>query len=154
AGEAVRDFLAQQTANSRYWPSDAEMLEELPKVRLYGNVRQNRIKEVLSAGEKHMRTKQHEDVSLPTKLVIEHVMPRAWRHHWDEEPKLAPDAAAARDRHVDTIGTLALISQPLNGTLSNRPWTNAESSDLSHGGEAGLGKQSLLAKYSLLVLSK
>ncbi|MDO8147503.1 DUF262 domain-containing protein [Isoptericola sp. b515] len=154
AGQAVRDFLTQQTANSRYWPTDVEMVEQLPKVRLYGNVRQNRLKEVLSAVEQHLRTKQHEDVSLPTKLQIEHVMPRAWRHHWDEDPKLTPEDAAARDRHVDTIGNLTLISQPLNGTLSNRPWTDAESSDLSAGGHAGLGKRSLLAKYSLLVLSK
>ena len=46
------------------------------------------------------------------------------------------------------------MSKSLNGSLSNRPWSDADSSGLTTGGEAGLGKRSLLDKFSLLVLSK
>ena len=47
------------------WPTDADMLSSLPDVRLYGNVRQSRLRVVLAAIEKQLRTERHEDVTLP-----------------------------------------------------------------------------------------
>lgn len=102
-----------------------------------------------------LRTQRHEAVAIPPKLQVEHVMPKAWRSHWDPEPKLSPNAAAERDKLVNTLGNLTLVTQDLNGTLSHRPWTDAEAGTITATGEnAGLGKRSLVDKYSLLVLSK
>ena len=81
-------------------------------------------------------------------------MPQTWQTHWNPEPRLTPDQAAERDQRIQTLGNLTLIAKCLNGALSNRPWTDTEASSLTAGGDAGLGKRSLLAKYSLLVLSK
>jgi hypothetical protein len=39
---------------------------------------------------------------------------------------LGPEAAAERDRMVNTLGNLTLITRSLNGSLSNRPWTDEE----------------------------
>jgi hypothetical protein len=74
-------------------------------------------------------------VSLTAGLEIEHVMPRGWRTHWDPPPKLNPDAAAWRDKHVNTIGNLTPVEKSLNGSLSNRPWTNAEAAVLTESGK-------------------
>jgi hypothetical protein len=54
AGEAIREFLAAQTADARLWPTDADMLGSLPETRLYGNVRQSRLRVVLEAIEKQL----------------------------------------------------------------------------------------------------
>ena len=154
AGDTIRDFLAAQTADARVWPSDQTMNAELPKLRLYGSVRQGRLRVVLEAVEKRLRSQFNEAVALPPKLEIEHVMPQSWQTHWNPEPLLNPQQAAARDHRVQTIGNLTLVAKSLNGALSNRPWTDAEASGFTKGGESGLGKRSLLAKFSLLMLSK
>lgn len=155
AGEAIRDYLAKQTADARVWPTDAYLKAHLPAVKLYGNVRQGRLRVVLEAVERNLRTEMHEDVGLPAGLQIEHVMPRGWRSHWDTVPVLSPEAAAERDHRVNVLGNLTLVTMKLNGSLSNRPWTDAEAQVVSGGGaDAGKGKRSLLDKYSLLVLSK
>lgn len=154
AGEAVRDFLAAQTADSRTWPNDEEMLEVLPKSRVYGNIRQGRLRVVLEAVEHKLRTDRHEQITMHSKLELEHVMPQGWRTHWDPDPGLSPEEAAARDLLVNTIGNLTLVTKSLNGSLSNRPWTDTAAAGLKEGGEADKGKRTLLASYSLLALTK
>jgi hypothetical protein len=154
AGQAVRDFLAAQTADARLWPTDVDVLASLPSVRLYGNVRQSRLRVVFGAIETQMRTERHESVGLPSKLEVEHVMPQAWSH-WDTDPPLPPDEAAARSKRVHTLGNLTLVTDKLNGSLSNRPWTDEEAKVVAPTGkDAGVGKRSLLARYSLLALNK
>lgn len=158
AGEAVRTYLSNQASDARLWPTDADMAAHLPAMRLYGNVRSGRLRVVLEAIEQKLRTDKHEAVALPPKLEIEHVMPQGWRTYWDAT-KLSLEAAAERDRRVNTLGNLTLVTKKLNGSLSNRPWTDAEVSQLPRpeqgkGQDAGKSKRSLIDTYSLLVLSK
>ncbi|GAA1772221.1 DUF262 domain-containing protein [Nostocoides vanveenii] len=154
-GGSVRDYLANQTSDARTWPNDDDMVSGLPTIKLYGNVRQARLRVVLEALELQMRTQRHEAVTIPAKLSVEHVMPQAWRSHWDPEPKLAPEEAADRDKLVNTLGNLTLVTSDLNGTLSHRPWTDSETGQLKTSGEnKGLGKRALLNKYSVLRLSR
>ncbi|PKW26685.1 DUF262 domain-containing protein [Phycicoccus duodecadis] len=154
-GATVRDYLANQTSDARTWPSDDDMITGLPGIKLYGNVRQARLRVVLEALELQMRTHRHEAVTVPPKLSVEHVMPQGWRSHWDPEPKLSPEEAADRDRLVNTLGNLTLVTSDLNGTLSHRPWTDSDTAPLKTTGEnKGLGKRSLLNKYSVLLLSR
>lgn len=88
AGSAIRRFLSEQTAETRYWPSDQEMLTTLPDVKLYGNIRQWRLRVVLGAVEQQLRdqSQKHESMSVPNGLEIEHIMPQGWRTHWDSTP--------------------------------------------------------------------
>jgi hypothetical protein len=62
--------------------------------------------------------------------------------------------AAKRDKYVNTIGNLTLVTKSLNASLSNRPWTDAAAIGLKDGGEVGKGKRTLLDDFSLLVLNK
>lgn len=156
AGDAIRRFLSEQTADARYWPSDQELLATLPDLKLYGNIRQWRLRVVLAAVEQELRKQsaRHEVVELPRGLEIEHVMPQGWRTHWDTTPPLSQEEAARRDKLVNTLGNLTLVTKSLNGSLSNRPWTDIEASGLKEGGEVGKGKRTLIDAFSLLVLNK
>jgi hypothetical protein len=156
AGTKITTYLSEQTADTRYWPSDDQLVAQLPDLKLYGNIRQGRLRVVLGAVEQHLRDQnpKYGAVSLPTTFEIEHIMPQGWRTHWDPEPKLLPEAAAQRDKRVNTIGNLTLVTKSLNGALSNRPWTDAEAEGLKEGGEPDKGKWTLLDGFNLLVLNK
>ena len=43
AGELTVAFLLDQTADSREWPTDTQLIDSVPQSKLYGNVRQNRL---------------------------------------------------------------------------------------------------------------
>lgn len=156
AGEAIRTFLSQQTADTRKWPSDSEFIAGIPQLKMYGSIKQGRIVTVLSAVEEYKRSQssKYGAVTLPARLTIEHVMPQQWRDHWKSNPPLAPLQEAERDKSVHTLGNLTLVTQALNSSLSNRPWTNAEATGLTDGGQPGNGKWSVLDGYNLLVLNK
>jgi hypothetical protein len=154
-GDATVDYLARQTADARAWPSDEQIMKELPDVRLYGNLKQQRLRAILSALELKLRTARHEEVTLPEKLDIEHVMPRGWRIHWGDGVREDAKQSADRDRTINTLGNLTLVTRKLNAALSNRPWTDGEAAVVAPTGkDAGLGKRSLVGRYSVLVLNK
>jgi len=154
-GSGTETFLLEQTAESRVWPTDEELIASVPGSKLYGTIRQNRLCMVLSAVEQKRRSERSEDVSLPTNLQIEHVMPQKWRINWSEGTVDDPIAAAERDRKVHTIGNLTLLTGRLNAPLSNRPWLDSDAAKVaSSGPAAGKGKRSLIDQYSLLVLNK
>ncbi len=155
AGNVTAEFLLSQDAESRAWPTDSETLDQLPGIKVYGNIRQSRLRAVFGAIEQHLRSERHENVTLPARLEIEHVMPKKWQEHWGADVLGDSEAIARRDRLVHTLGNLTLITQKLNGALSNRPWTDREAAEVaSLGKDAGKGKRSRLQRFSLLVLNK
>lgn len=154
-GNMVGGYLAIQTADARLWPTDDELIERIPELRMYANIRQSRLRVVLEAVEQLLRTERHEKVSIDDPLQIEHVMPQGWRKHWDSQPPLDDKAAQVRDRLINTLGNLTLVTQKLNGSLSHRPWTDSHAQTVAATGkDAGQGKRSLLNKFSVLVLNK
>ena len=141
-GEMVESFLSSQTADARRWPDDGEVMGRLPSLGLYGSIRQPRIRLVLEAVEWSMRTDLSEAVALPQGLEIEHLMPRGWREHWGTGIPQDPELVQRRDLRINTIGNLTLVTKKLNGTLSHRPWTDAEAKIVAPKGEhAGKGKR-------------
>jgi hypothetical protein len=154
-GDATVAYLREQSADARTWPTDEALLSELPTVKAYGNIKQQRLRAVLAAVELQLRTERHEEVSLPTKLEIEHVMPQGWRSYWDDGAAKDLEAATRRDHLVNTLGNLTLVTQKLNGALSIRPWTDEAALLVAPTGkDAGKGKRSLLNRYSVLLLNK
>lgn len=123
---------------------------------MYGVINQGRLRVVLAAVEQHLRERsaKYEALTLPTGLELEHIMPQGWRTHWDTNPPLDSQEATARDKRINTIGNLTLVTKSLNGSLSNRPWTDLQAAGLKDGGEPGRGKRSLIDGFSLLVLNK
>jgi hypothetical protein len=154
-GEATVNFLKAQTADARKWPTDLELITELPTIKAYGNIKQPRLRSVFAGIELQLRTQRHENITLPERLAIEHVMPQGWRNHWGADVAGDQEATARREALVNTLGNLTLVTSKLNGALSNRPWTDAEAENVAPSGkDAGKGKRSLLGRYSLLMLNK
>ena len=150
AGDTVEDYLAAQTTDSRFWPTDAMLHDALAHARLYSSLTRPRLRMVLEALEDSMRGPVGEGQPCPRNLSVEHVMPQAWREHWGADIDGDEVAALRRDQVVHTLGNLTLVSDKLNPTLSNRPWADAEAGDRGLG---PTGKRTYLLRHSQLTLN-
>jgi hypothetical protein len=106
-GDDIEAFLARQTADSRYWPDDAELAQELDNLPAYRRLRRGRLRMVLEAIEDHLRGWRDDKQGLGGErvargvLAIEHVMPRKWQLHW---PLSDPTGEDNRDQLIHTLG--------------------------------------------------
>jgi hypothetical protein len=130
AGENVhpttQKYLASQTAESSYWPDDEEVSEELRKIPIYRKLSRSRLRMILEAIEDHARGyhpggKQYSGMRVErNRFWIEHIMPQAWKSAWPAPAGVPPED---RDRRVQTIGNLTLLTDKLNTFISNAAWT-------------------------------
>lgn len=143
----VRELRSSQAATAR-WPSDDEVQARLEQGDLYGYVGQPRVRMLLEACELDMRdSAKTEVVALPAGLSIEHAMPQNWPEHWPVGDGDGAEAAAEnRDAHVDRLGNLTLVTQPLNSSLSDAPWRSTAAEQLS--------KRAELEKRSVLLINQ
>ncbi len=139
ADKIVTDFLKEQKAYSREWPTDHTVADSLESSPLYRLLTRGRLRLVLEGIESLLRSPKAEQPDVPKNLTIEHLMPLSWEANWalsdgvDEEP-----AREYRNRIVHTIGNLTLVNQKLNSSLSNAPWKE---------------KQEALLEYSVMTLN-
>jgi hypothetical protein len=126
AGDVIQGYLAGQRSDSRYWPDDKEVRNELRELLAYRRLSRGRLRMVLEAVEDHMRGWKNGESRLGTervtrsKLAIEHVMPRKWTAHWPKPT--GPNGEAERERLIHTLGNLTLLNGKLNTKVSNGPW--------------------------------
>jgi hypothetical protein len=148
ADEAVVRELRSSHAATVVWPSDDDIRARLQDGDLYGYVGQARVRMLLEACELDVRDPARtEAISIPAGLSIEHALPQSWEDHWplpggDEADQLRLD----REAHVNRLGNLTLVTQPLNTTLTNAPWTKTAASPVS--------KRDELAKRSVLLINQ
>jgi hypothetical protein len=126
AGDVIESYLAGQSGDSRYWPDDEELREELSGLLAYRRLRRGRLRMVLEAVEDYSRGWKNGEAGLGGErvargqYVIEHVMPRRWVTNWPLEPEGLDEAG--RDRIIHTLGNLTLLTGRLNSKVSNGPW--------------------------------
>lgn len=142
--DLIADFLKDQTADSRLWPTDAQVRDAFISLPLYQLLTRARLRMVLEGFEDTLRSPKSEGPVAKGKLTIEHVMPQAWREYWPLSADEAPEAAEVRDRLVQTIGNLTLVTGRLNPALSNCAWAEP----------AEMCKRKGLADHSVLQLNK
>jgi Protein of unknown function DUF262/Protein of unknown function (DUF1524) len=125
ADEAIVRELRSSQANTVIWPSDDQIRPRLERGEVYGYIGQPRVRMLLEACELDIRdTTKTELVALPEGLSIEHALPRSWEENWPTPDSEDPDTVREeREAHVNRLGNLTLVTQPLNGALSNYPWT-------------------------------
>lgn len=108
------------------WPKDDELEQAVLRQPLVGRVGQPKLRMILAAIEEQRRADDVYTQSLMLdvdKLTIEHIMPRSWEKHWplpggaDHEVELTK-----RNREIDTLGNLTLLTARLNAHISNGPW--------------------------------
>ena len=146
AGDVIEEYLKNQPGVARYWPDDAELIRELPPLLAYRRLRRGRLRMVLEAIEDYRRGWVGESAGLGGERVtrhqyaIEHVMPQRWQTHWPFRG--GSDDDAERDRLVQTLGNLTLLTHKLNSGVSNGKW----------GGTAG--KRVALHEHDVLFLNR
>jgi Protein of unknown function DUF262/Family of unknown function (DUF6416)/Protein of unknown function (DUF1524) len=150
AGDTVEMLLANQQADSRYWPDDATLRAALREQPIYKNLTRPRLRMVLEAIEDSLRGPLGEGQPCPRNLTVEHVMPQSWQEHWGADIAGDPVAALRRDGCVQLLGNLTLVTGKLNPTMSNRPWTAQEATSRGLGGD---GKRDYLLHRSQLNLN-
>jgi hypothetical protein len=150
AGDTVERLLANQQADSRYWPDDATLRVALGEQPIYKHLSRPRLRMLLEAIEDSLRGPLGEGQPCPRNLTVEHVMPQGWQEHWGADIAGDPVAALRRDGCVQLLGNLTLVTGRLNPTLSNRPWTGEEAAARGLGGD---GKRDYLLRHSQLKLN-
>jgi Protein of unknown function (DUF1524) len=154
ADQAVLSELRSSSSVSAIWPSDLEVRSRLAQGDIYGYIIQARVRMLLEACELDLRDPaKTEAIPLPGGLSIEHALPQAWEKHWLPEP--GPDLETRKERraaHVNRLGNLTLVTQPLNSALSNAPWASDGTSPISKRHE--LAKRSVLLIISNSALTK
>lgn len=119
------------------WPTDREVAGAFRDNRFYGSIGRPRIALLLSAIDAHLRaTDPHQPFASIdySKLQIEHVMPQSWESNWpimdnglratrNENDPFWVNASDERNRAVNRLGNLTLVTGSFNGHLSNGSWS-------------------------------
>lgn len=127
ADARVVSLLASRTADADVWPSDEQLATDVRTLNFYGS-RKSRIVMVFEAIERQLLTSgKTETVNIGRKSV-EHVLPQGWRAEpgWALPTDLEDPTKAGleRDRLLNTLGNLTVVTWGKNSELSNRPWTD------------------------------
>lgn len=134
----VRTYLLSREGDSSRWPTDQEFTDAIVDAPLYKLLKGTRLRLLLEAFERSLYDKRTENVDLPGRLTIEHIMPQAWQEHWPLGDGAPEEQAQNRNHVVQTIGNLTLLTRELNATESNGPW---------------MVKKSALLRYSKLLMN-
>lgn len=124
----VVEYMAKSTADSTLFPDDSAFETATFGMPLYNRLAQYKVRSILEALDAYSPNAKSEPLPLPPGLTIEHVMPQSWQTHWalSDEDKVDPvteqQAVARRNRLVNSLGNLTLITGSLNPSLSNSDW--------------------------------
>jgi hypothetical protein len=126
-------FLSSRISDLDRWPDDVEWRRSWVMREQYRNARQPRLRYIFEAIEHAKHTSLAEDIVIISALTIEHIMPQKWQPAWQlpgmdglNEQEYGPelsDQIRARNRAVNVLGNLTLMTQALNSTVSNGPFT-------------------------------
>jgi hypothetical protein len=130
--ERVREFLLSSTAESNRWPKDAEFQEAWINQPVYQRLVQRRVRMILEALERRLRTSKSEKIALEEKLTVEHLLPQEWRKHWPLPDGADEAAEQRRERILHTLGNLTLLNRKLNPAVSNSAWKKKRPELLKH----------------------
>jgi hypothetical protein len=131
AGTPVVEAIEQgllDAGDNLMWITDGQVEDAFVGRSFYGVLSQERLRLILGAFDHQMHV-EHPKGEHPTfdynVLQIEHILPQAWRQNWSVEA--ADDTSRAlleqaRDRSVNKIGNLTLVTAPLNPAMSNGAW--------------------------------
>lgn len=128
----LRENLSERNSDIDRWPDDEEWKTAWMSRGQYGAARQTRLNYLFEMIEKELRNERNEDIEIKSALTIEHVMPQKWQENWfipgyedaevDENDPDYWNLVIARNRIVNTLGNLTLLTQKLNSSVSNGPY--------------------------------
>ena len=143
--DVIVDFLSGLSSDSQFWPDDAAVLEAARTLPYYAVLTRRRLRMVLDAIEASMHDPKVGPFADRDRLTIEHVLPQTWGVNWPLPADVDPlEARIERDAASVRVRNLALVTKPLNSSLSNAAW--ASGNDPS--------KRDVLSVYNQYLLNK
>lgn len=131
--ETLIQYLSERTVDTERWPDDTEWRRSWILREQYRSARQPRLRYIFEAIERAKHTPLTEDIIIRSALTIEHIMPQKWQEAWKlpgmehvDEGAYDPEISAqirARHNAVNVLGNLTLMTQALNSTVSNGPFS-------------------------------
>lgn len=125
-GDTVVEFFRTRDADSDFWPDNETMKNAMVTKPYWRRINRRRLKMVFSAIERHLRdTGYSETLEITQTLQIEHIMPQEWGRHWPlpgSEPEEVEEIE--RNRIIDTVGNLTVLTDKLNPSISNSAWND------------------------------
>ena len=123
----LRTALQSLKGESQYWPDDAAFHRAWCHRAIYRGRNSAQVRSLLEALEFSLNATGRQEFNplLENNLTVEHVMPQKWQTHW---PLAASDKTnstdetetiARRERLLQSIGNLTLVTARFNATLSN-----------------------------------
>jgi hypothetical protein len=120
--EAFRELLAAGTGENVDWPDDPTFERAWMEIEAYRDLKPARVEMVLRAIDEGLISSANESITVHGKLTVEHIIPQKWREHWPLPSEVDLDTATdAREAIIHAFGNLTLLTQPLNGSVSNGP---------------------------------
>ncbi len=131
--------LVSLTGESSVWPADQDFATAWTTQHAYSILQNPKMIHVLRRLNQTYQTNKHETITLEGPLTVEHLLPQSWEEHWPlpdgskgltwlELTNATTDdpvaiATRERDRSLQTFGNLTVLTQPLNSSVSNSPWS-------------------------------
>ncbi len=135
-------LFAELTGDASRMPIDMEIAEACARKKAYGRIPTRRLVYILQQIEHGMRSSFDEVTVMAGNLTVEHIMPQKWAKHWPlPNGDMAPAESSyeatiagqqlsdetksqmdARQRLVDTLGNVTLLTDALNPSIGNAPW--------------------------------
>jgi hypothetical protein len=122
---------ALKSGPNRYeWPTLEDLQLSFETSRYYGSggINQGRLRMLLGGidGLLQQRARKSETAEFDYDVLqVEHVIPQSWAEHWpvsEIEPSAKALAEQERERHVNRIGNLTLVTGELNPSMGKDPW--------------------------------
>lgn len=144
----LKQFLLGQSGESGIWPDDASFHEAWLHKSLYGPLNNPKLVHIYLCLNETFMSRKNESVVVPDKLTIEHIMPREWVPNWplpdglkgmdfvelfgaeDGDPRLV--GTRNRERVINTLGNLTILSSSLNTAQSNSTWDKKRPEMMKH----------------------
>lgn len=131
---ALAAILSSNSSDIARWPDNAEWKQAWLSRDQYRASRQPRLRYLFEAIEERKRTSASEVVAIKSDLTLEHIMPVHWQGNWPLPEEAADDndvladidnilLPAARDDAIHKLGNLTLLTQALNSSVSNGPFS-------------------------------
>ena len=127
--DTVEAYLLRGDGESVRWPGDDEFSKAWAALPAYTRLRRDRVRLVLEAVDRSLLTSRQEGLALPEGLTIEHVLPQtADLAHWPYASEFVVPGSEAIAENVrealrHTFGNLTLLTQGLNSSVSNGPFS-------------------------------
>ena len=138
----IFNYISSMTADVSRMPDDNEVTESFVHNKAYGNISTPRLCYILHQIERNMRDKFDEEAGSFEDLTVDHVMPQSWPENWplpngvnvpyrtaweafqhghnlDGETRTLMDD---RQKAIDTLGNLTLVTRALNSRMDNDGW--------------------------------